>query len=374
MKWRAGLELEHVDLAQGGVLDQSTGTPSYIRCEGSNPAVPGIAPDLRHNRYSIVKSEGAVAFRWYARATSWEYLPTENYHGFKRITVGGEPAFDLGTGATAEFIIATPNVYTIVCEEQGADGKVVGTARYVQVVQTSEQAVRVGAFRKFLQQADAAMAEIQEGKEVGIRAVYVNQETGQQVTMALFIGPDAADPKRVKLVDLLPGVERLSYGGTNAEAALGDFEGGNSYPKGTIRLEIPANASGIPTIVRTIRTKGESDFATWASRTGWASLGLTVAGLVAAAVPGGQPVALVLFIGRGAAGAVSGGLSLQDRLQKAEVSSVGVAIDVLGIASSILGGAGAFRALRQGAALSLASRGGRFLLYGGFTTGRSRAS
>lgn len=45
VKWRAGLELEHVDLAQGGVADQSTGIPPYIRCEGANPAVPGVAPD-----------------------------------------------------------------------------------------------------------------------------------------------------------------------------------------------------------------------------------------------------------------------------------------------------------------------------------------
>ncbi len=43
-----------------------------------------------------------------------------------------------------------------------------------------------------------------------------------------------------------------------------------------------------------------------------------------------------------------------------------IAIDVLGIAGSIIGAGGAFRALQSGKALTLANRAGQFVIYGGF--------
>ena len=70
-----------------------------------------------------------------------------------------------------------------------------------------------------------------------------------------------------------------------------------------------------------------------------------------------------------ATGATASGLSLYDRLQKAEKSPMGIALDVAGIAASIIGAAGAVRALRTGSqALALAGTTGKFLLYSGFAT------
>ena len=79
-------------------------------------------------------------------------------------------------------------------------------------------------------------------------------------------------------------------------------------------------------------------------------------------------MAAVLFIAAAGTGAASGAFSFYDRLQQAEVSTTMVAVDVLLIASSIIGATSAFRALRMGQAVSLATRTGRMLLWAGFAT------
>jgi hypothetical protein len=91
--------------------------------------------------------------------------------------------------------------------------------------------------------------------------------------------------------------------------------------------------------------------------------GLGVLGLVT-----GNPVmAGACFLAASGAGAVSAGASLIDRLGQTVIDGRGVALDVLGLASSIFGGAGAFMALRGGGA-ALAGGVGRFAVWAGFTT------
>src|SRR4029079_4974744 len=80
---RAGLEQKNIDLMQGGLQDQSgSGKPPFIRTAGSNTAVPGRAPELASNTYTITPSLGAKKFRRSARPQSWEGLPTVNYFGY----------------------------------------------------------------------------------------------------------------------------------------------------------------------------------------------------------------------------------------------------------------------------------------------------
>ena len=369
-RFRAGLELKNLELLDGGLQDQSKKNGPYIQNSGANPAVPGIAPDLASNTYTIVPSPAAKRFLWYVRCASWELMPTQSFYGYNRIKVDGEDAFDLASsGRSAKFIIASRNKYTILCEELDDQGHKLGTrASYVQVVESKDNAAQRAKWQKYMAQADGAMAKIADGKEVGLRAVYVNRETGQQVPLQLYAGQAAGDSSKVLLVDLLPGVDRLEYSGSTIGEALASFERGNAYPKGTIKLEVPANKVGLPTVSKQIETNGESLWAAWSSRIGWASLGLTVAGVVAAAIPGGQPVAMLLFISAAGTGAIASGLSLYDRLQKAEKSPVGIALDIAGIAASVVGGATAFRALRGGAALTFTGATGRFLFYSGFAT------
>ena len=361
-RFRAGLELQNLNLIQGGLQDQSgDGKPPFISCAGQNPAVPGIAPDFAYNTYTITPSSGAKKFRWSARPQVWDLMPTQRYHGFNKVSVKGVDVYDLASdGPSAKFIIADPQVWTIICEEFDGSGQPLGTtATYRQVIQSQAQAEQLAKWQAYMKRSDAAIGKIADKKEVGLRAAYVNRETGQTMPLQLYVGPSTADPKKVVLVDLLPGVDKVEYSGDSIDAALSDFDTNNSYPKGTIKLEVPSNSSGIPGRAKTLDTKGESAWALWSSRVGWASIGFVVAGVVAAAIPGGQPVAAALFIAAGATGATAGSLSLYDRLQKAEPSPTGIALDVASIAASIIGGAGAIRALR-----------GRILCPGGCRQGR----
>lgn len=125
--------------------------------------------------------------------------------------MNGREVYDLGsTGPTASWIIAQRNVYTLVCEELDEQEQPLGTAaRYVQAVQSEEQAERVDQFREHLAQVTRGISSIEFGKEVAIQAVLVDQQSAQQMPLGLFIGPDTENPERMKLVDLTPGVSRM---------------------------------------------------------------------------------------------------------------------------------------------------------------------
>jgi hypothetical protein len=203
---------------------------------------------------------------------------------------------------------------------------------------------------------------------VGIQAVYANLESGTTMQLALFIGPDASDASVVRLVDLTPGISRRSYDGASTDEAIDDFKSGNAYPRGKIKLVIPTNKASVRAQTREIETTGSSLWSTWSGRAGWAALGLGALALLLTATGVGTAFVPALIVAGSGAGLVSGGLSLYDRIQQAKVDPAGVAIDLLGMASSIIGGAAAFRALRMGTAVALASRTGRYLFWAEFVT------
>lgn len=368
-RFRAGIELHHLELADNGIGDQSFGLGPSIRNSGPNPAMPGRAPDLASHTYTLQNpSSEAADFRWYTLCEDWSLMPTRSYHGFDKINVRGQDAYDMGTGDTARWIIAGRNVYTIVCEELDAEGNPLGTAaRYVQSVQSSGEARQVEEWRKYLGNVDEQIQTIDPDARIGLKTTYVNEETGATAAPALFIGPAIDGSGDIRLLDLTPGVPRMEYSGETVAAAIDDFAAGNAYPVGQIELEVPANESGVTPARRTLETTGASTWMEWSGRLGWTSLGLGILGigLTLAPIPGSRVAAAAVFTAAAGTGAAAGGLSLYDQLQQTEVSARSVAIDVLGIAASIVGGATAFRALRAGQSISLANRSGRFLLYTG---------
>lgn len=364
VRFRAGLEMQHLALSQYGVADQDFGG-THIQSSGPNPAVPGTAPDLVHHTYTVTPVQGATRFRWYALYADEAGMPTKDYFGFRRIDVAGQNAYDMGEGTSARWIIASHNIYTIVCEQRDDADQLLGKAIYRQVVHSKKKQEAVESWRGYMARVDEQIQTIDEDRRVGIRASYVNRETGAVLSPSLFIGPDTRQPGQIKLLDLTPGIDRIEYSGEDVQAVLEDFRRGNSYPTGRLTLEIPANEAEVPPLSAIIDTDGESDWATWAAGLGWASLGLAVLGVAAAVIPGGQVVAPALFIAAAGAGMASSGLSIYDELQQAEVSGLSIAIDVLGIASSIVGGAAAFRTARQGIPVALANRSTQYLLYTG---------
>jgi Bacterial toxin 3/Domain of unknown function (DUF4157) len=363
VRFRAGLEMHTLDLTQNGVPDQNFGG-THITTSGPNPAVPGTPPNLAYHSYTVAPIPGATRFRWYVYCDDMENMATEHYHGFARIEVNGRAAYDLGTGESARFIIDRANVYTLHCEQRGDDNQFLGSATYRQVVHSQEAQDIANNWTAYTGRVDQQIQTIDATRRVGIRASYVSGENGAVMSPTFFIGPDAAQPGRIKFLDLTPGISRAEYGGADVEGALSDFQSGNSYPRGHITFEIPANDAGIPASTRVLETDGSSDFASWAAGLGWASLGLAVAGIAATVIPGGQVFAPALFIAAAGVGTVSSGLSIYDQLQQSQVSGTSIAIDVLGIASNIIGAGVAFRAARAGTAVAITGRA-RMLLWAG---------
>jgi len=363
LQFRVGVAAQHIEIVKGGVDQQRFGDV-YITSPTPNPAGANTQYD---GYYTVHGCPEAKSFRWYARLADWEGMPTQNYYGYRSTTIHGERAMSLPSGErSTRWRLGKGTSHTIVCECLDERGETIATARYLQVVMYSEEYERVQAYERYMAQVDEAMAGIAEGGEVGVRALYVNNETGTAMQLPLFVGRRGRD---VVLVDLTPGVERREYEGSTVADAVSAFARGNAYPTGLIDLEVPSNSAGIAPTTRRIETDGKSLWQSFSSAFSWASLGLVAGGIVLSFVPGGQAAALVCFVSAGATGAVAGGFSIYDELQKAEVSSTRVTIDVLGIAGSMLGGAGAvmFRGLAAGNAVRVAGMSGRFVLWTGFT-------
>ncbi|HAJ63376.1 MAG TPA: hypothetical protein DCP31_32550, partial [Cyanobacteria bacterium UBA8543] len=370
-RFRAGLEIKHLEIAQNGVSDQKVGIP-YITSTAPNPARAGTAPNYARETYSVVPSPNAKGYRWYVRPENWDwsiYTQSYNFNGFPRTKFQDRDVLSLESNSnSANWLITSPGVYTIICEELDASGKPLGTvAQYRQVVQDPKQFKQTEQFRQYLGQVDSDIDKIAKDKEVAIRAVYLNRETAQPMGLALFIGPDAGDPKRIKLLDLTPGASENEYGGANVEEAINNFSRDNSYPKGLIKLEIPANRKGIQSLSRTLETDGTSFLGGLASTTGWASLGLTGLGIAALVIPGAQVAVPYLFAAATAAGGISSAVSIADELQQARPSGMRIAIDIFGLASSLAVGTRAFQQIgRKGA--EAAQSAGKFLIYTEFTS------
>jgi hypothetical protein len=391
--FRTNLEMRSLEAGNYGVKDQSAA--STISSNGSNPArqasyISPANPPPSYT-YSIKPKEGAKRWNWYVEVADWNLMPTKELFGFKTKTINGKLVYEMhGSGASADFVIANPNTYTIVCEEFDASGKVLNTARYRQVVMTSDQEKIVDAAKKYTQDIDAAIKGIQDGKDVALKAVLVEETTANKMPLNLFIGPDAKNPKAFRLVDLTPGAEHRNFTGGSVGAVFDSFDSGNEYPKGQIVLEVPANQMGVPALKKSIKTDGSTSLSTWAARGGMASLGLALVGGALLFTGVGAVAAPYFFVAAGVAGAASGAASIANELNKDHPNPVNISVDVLMIAGSILGagaaageiraGVQASRALGQSAtqaerqAAKLASRGqfittkmGKFLVYTGFS-------
>jgi Domain of unknown function (DUF4157) len=378
VRFRAGLEMQSIDLSGGGLLE-GIRSDGRIRSSGTNPApsASNITADNPPPQYSyeIKPTPGATRFAWSAEPQNQKDATRDNLFGYTGKTVAGRLRYTMpGSAPQSRFVIAWPDTYLITCEEFNAQGQQIGTASYAQVVLSGEQQQQFNQWQGYVAATDKAIRGLREGKEVPIKAVFLNQETAQTTALNLYIGPGVKGG--VTLLDLTPGAPRIEFAASDAQAALALFDEANKYPTGRIALHIPKNASGMPELERNIATDGRSSLSTWADGLGWTSLGLAGAGLVAAIIPGGQVAAGYLFVAAVAAGGLSGGAGLADELKQARPSGVKIAVDVLSIASSVVGGGAAARGLRALATggevaltKAIAGRTGQFLILTDFALG-----
>lgn len=364
--FRTQLELQEIGMSSFAVQDQQTGD-QYITSQGSNPTQGRVGNDTSY----VANGFDAGTIRWYAKVEA-ENMPTQTFYSLNRASPEAsgryhcgpnEKLYSAGQGNSASIPLYTSGVFSIIAEGV-QDGERTGeVASYRQVVLNSAQNEQLGNFREYKGQVDEYIEKIPEGMEVPVQAAYTSEENVSSVAITLYIGPSAAEPGKFVMVDFTPGVSRREYSGSTVQECLNDFANANTYPDGSIALTIPENGAGVQSGSWTLETDGASFLQSLSSGAGWASLGFAVGGIIASVVPGGQAFAPFLFIAAAATGAASGALSLADRFREAEVSSTGVTLDLLTIASSILGGAAAFKAVRGGAAALQLTAGGRFLLY-----------
>ncbi len=367
----AGLEYQHLLNIHGGVVDQQFGTgTAYISLEGVNPAdYKGTnILDIPNNIYTAHPATGvtATAWQWSAVPADWSpYATHENFSGTRRV-VRGREAIDLGTGTTARWLPVYSGIVEIYCAMTDATGAVT-EARYRQVGLTSSESEKNKKFQSYASDARDELKKIREDTAVYVAGVHVAKDTGTPTELTLFLGTEASG-SGMKLLDVTPAVPRRDYGGADFAAALQSFNSGNSYPEGNIRLRIPQNKLGVTVQDWTLETHGASMATRLSTVWGWESLGLAGLGVLAAIVPGAEPLAPVFFMASAGLGAASAGAALYQQSFEPHPDGLQVAINVVSLAGSLLGLAGAANILRAGPRLAALTKVGRFVLYTGFVT------
>jgi hypothetical protein len=378
-RFRAGLEMQAIQAGGGVLAEQSAKEDDYIGLDyGDNPV--RFAPPFnwkhtyRVHRVAPAGDNAPSSFRWYAVGDTG-YPPNQALYA--KTTYMGSPALDLGTQSYATLQLVQPDGVTIVCEEIGADKKVLRVLKYRQVVMNQRQADEVDRVREAMKTANEQLAAIRPGAEKGLRGSHTSLQTGRSTELALFAGP-AADSNGTVLVDVTPGVKRSQYRGASLLAAVVDFDHNNQWPPGAILIE------GDGLMRQRLKPRGESEKKELAGEIGWVSLGFAALGFVSLFTPFAV-AAPYLFAASAATGALSGGLSIADELRNNEPDAVSIAVDVAGIAASMFGlgeasgaiaagrgtaqgGGAVVRALTSRGEQMTLSKGMQFLRYAGFTS------
>ena len=366
----AGLEYQNLLRTHLGVVDQQFGVgAAYISLVGANPVDNKNANilDIPYNRYTAHPPKGRTPtrYQWVAVPSDLSKYPTQSYYGLSRGIIGGRDGFDLGTGATANWLPEHSGIVSIYCTMFDAAGQV-AEAHYRQVILTSDEAQQVSKFQSYMRDARDELKKLREQTAFYVPAFHVATESGVTTELSLFMGV-AASGTDIKIIDVTPAVPRREYGGSDFAAALNDFNYGNSYPAGKIRLRIPDNAIGITVQDWTVTTSGASVSQRLSTIAGWESLGLAGLGVLAA-ISGAEPLAAAFFLAAAGTGAVSAGAGLYQQSLEAHPSGFGIAINIASLAGSLLGMAGAANILRHGPRVAALTKAGQFVLYAGFVS------
>ena len=335
---------------------------------GENPIVmktsnPGLTKES--NRSFSLTSQPAGRIHWYARHTGGLDVNQQIATcGSQQVASVDQPTFDLGTSPTAPFACALPGEWDVFCEVQEdptKEPRVISTYRLW--VTDQEQIKRVERLRTFVKNAIKEIkTRIVSGTDVPLKAAYINRESKEVIPLALYAG-QTADKKYV-LLDLLPGVQRMVYEGNTFADAVVAFERGNSYPKGSLRLQMAeGNVLNLPRFDRILHTQGESTYAKWSRYTGWLAFGTFVLGATLSAFPLTAPAGGAVLTLSAGLGAVSASLSLYDHLHQEEIAIIDVSIDILGIVTSLLNAGTFLKAIKGNPAAVLTTKTGRTFVF-----------
>jgi hypothetical protein len=367
-EYRGFMHLERT--RRGGAdLDQSKTVGAFITNEGPDAANPAGEADTYSFTYKVHPDASLPAdrkpsiYRWWAipRQTDLSRFKSRIDMG-KRTEYKGEFALYLGEGEQTHFRRDEPGMIEIVCELVDANSKVIDTARYQQAIMGHRDLESVKQIDKFEAQAAKDYRKIKAGQARGLKAMHFDVRRNKTEELQLFVGPSADDPEKTMLVDLTPGAEYVEHEGADLTEAIKHLDDNNSYSTGEILIQVEGEPQP-----RRFKTKGESDLAEAAGKTGIGSMILIGLGVIAAAIPGVDVAAPFLITGGLGTGAASAGMSLADELRKAQPSTSAIALDITAIVGSLMGVGSTIQAVRMGTVeLAMATATGRFFIYTGF--------
>ncbi|HWO25173.1 MAG TPA: hypothetical protein VNO30_40820 [Kofleriaceae bacterium] len=354
-------------LRPGAPDQQSKGHEHKIRTTAPNPSpagastIPFAAEDARADKSK------PLTYHWYVSPQT-KGTPPATLGGKSMVTVGGRTGYDFGTSMSIQMPAEHAGFWVVWYQATDAKGATVGEASYLQAILGQSDLKALAKHDKYMDRLDELGGKI-EGEKVPIKGVHVPRTTGAATQMRLFIGKQKGAPGTFILIDATPGLDpksnRLEYTGSTGDGAIRAFIAENKYPKGRFRLEAAGNSLGIDVHMHEQETTGQNTFDRLSSNLsagGMAALGL---GILAAPITRGRSLQVGIVLS-GALTATGAAVSLYERLQNAEVSKTGVALDIIAIASSLISGGGAVRALRAGPAVLVANRATKFLLWTSF--------
>ena len=229
--------------------------------------------------------------------------------------------------------------FNIFCEVYDKDGQFQYIEQYTQFFIDDESK----AYQEQEKQFDTVKEQLHllethrekiEGEIHPLKAVYVNEETGNSLQLQLFYGTDKEDPKEMRLVDLTQDASQTEFTGDNIYEALSSFDLWERYPDGLIFIILP---NGKQFKIETNGGSLVSQFGTWS---GWLATLAFVGAVAATLIPGAQGAAPYLYYTAFTLGAITAGANIYDNLMRDETNTTMLAIDILVLAASFLGGGG----------------------------------
>lgn len=311
------------------------------------------------------KDRKPVTYHWYVSPQTKD-KPPETLGGRPMIAVAGRHGYDFGTGAAIAMPAEHAGFWVVWYQAKDAAGNDAGEASYLQTILSGADMKSLEKHDDYLERLDDLAGKIQ-GEKLPVRAVHVSEAGGNATQLRLFIGKK--DPSTFLLVDATPGVDprsnRLEYTSSSGPGVIEEFLRLNKYPGGRLRLNVMPNRFGIDTHMYEKETTGQGQLDRLSSNLSIGGMVALGVGILAAPVTRGQSLQVAMVVA-GGLNAAAGAVSLYERLHNAEVSSGGVALDIVNIASGLLNAGGAIRSLAAGPGILLANRATRFLLWANF--------
>lgn len=307
-----------------------------------------------------------VTYHWYVSPQTKD-KPPETLGGRRIVAVGNRTGYDFGIGTSIAMPAEYAGFWVIWYQAKDPTGNAAGEAAYLQTILSGTDMKSLEKRDKYMEHLDELGRKIQ-GDKLPVRGVHVSEANGNATQLRLFIGKQ--DPSTFLLIDVTPGIDpksnRLEYASSTGPDVIEQFFRLNKYPKGRLCLNVAPNSFGIDTHMHEKETTGQGYFERLSSNLsigGMVTLGL---GILAAPITRGQSLQVALVLA-GGLNAAAGAVSLYERLQNAEISSSGVALDVVNIASGLINAGVAIRSLAAGPGILLANRATKFLLWANFT-------